>query len=103
MDFVRGKVLIKIGDKTYKAKVVVWTRKDGAMRLYDIVSMKKTKIEEAPEQKTKSTTEAIPQTESNGLGRRQGTPRVNNVSQGGENVNENSEGTHEFLILALPA
>jgi len=96
VEFARGTVLMKIGDNAYKAKVVVGTRKDGTMRLYDIVSMKKTKIEEREKQKTKSTTDAVLQTE--GLSRRQGTLRENNVQQVGEKVKSFSENEKINLV-----
>lgn len=43
-DFARGTVLIRIGSSDYSAEVVVGTKTNGTMLLYDILNLQKTKI-----------------------------------------------------------
>ena len=52
-DFARGSVLIRVGGSDYTADVVVGTRKNGSMILYDILNLQPTAIKE------KETTAAI--------------------------------------------
>lgn len=43
-DFARGNVLIRIGNNDYSAEVVVGTKTNGTMLLYDILNLQKTNI-----------------------------------------------------------
>lgn len=45
-DFARGSVLIRVGGNNYSADVVVGTRKNGSMILYDILNLQPTAITE---------------------------------------------------------
>lgn len=45
VEFARGNVLIKIGKNDYSAEVMVATRRDGTMLMYDVLNMEKTTIE----------------------------------------------------------
>lgn len=85
VEFARGTVLMKIGDNAYKAKVVVGTRKDGTLRLYDIVYMQKNAIQK----NENGTHHAVLQTE--GLSGRRDAYRNDNVSQVGKTVKVFSE------------
>ncbi len=53
-EFARGNVLLRIGNNDYTAEVVVGTRKNGKLRMYDILYLKPTQI------KQKKTSKAIP-------------------------------------------
>jgi len=44
MQFARGSVLLRIGKKDYEASVIVGTKKDGTMLLYDFLYLKPTRI-----------------------------------------------------------
>ena len=46
VDFARGNVLLRVGGNDYTADVVVGTRKNGAMLMYDILNLKPTTITE---------------------------------------------------------
>lgn len=41
-DFARGNVLLRVGGNDYSADVVVGTRKDGTMLMYDVLNLQKT-------------------------------------------------------------
>lgn len=85
VEFARGTVLMKIGDNAYKAKVVVGMRKDGTLRLYDIVYMQKTAIQK----NENGTHHAVLQTE--GLSGRRDAYRNDNVPQADKTVKGFSE------------
>ena len=44
-DFARGNVLLRVGGNDYSADVVVGTRKDGSMLMYDVLNLRKTSFE----------------------------------------------------------
>lgn len=54
IEFARGNVLLRVGNNDYTAEVVVGTRKNGQLRLYDVLYLTPTQI------KQKKTSKAIP-------------------------------------------
>lgn len=55
-DFARGNVLVRIGSSDYNAEVIVGTKRNGEMLLYDIVNLQKTEIKERKSTKPTSQT-----------------------------------------------
>lgn len=77
-DFARGNVLTRIGSSDYNAEVIVGTKRNGEMLLYDIVNLQKTEIKERKSTKPTSQTAVS----------RKGTlPNENSMLQNEENVN----------------
>ena len=77
-DFARGNVLMRIGSSDYNAEVIVGTKQNGEMLLYDIVNLQKTEIKERKSTKPTSQTAVS----------RKGTlPNENIMLQNKENVN----------------
>ena len=82
-DFARGEVLLRIGSNDYTADVVVGTRKDGTMILYDVLDLQPTAFTE------KETDAAITVNPSPGVGRSTASVSDTSISEKGENVNTN--------------
>ena len=80
-DFARGNVLLRVGGNDYTADVVVGTKKNGSMALYDVLNMQPTSFTE------KEADAAISTNPSPGAAR--STASVSNYSlrNSGENVN----------------
>ena len=62
-DFARGEVLLHVGENDYAANVIVGTRKDGSMLLYDVLNLRPTTFTK------KETDAAITVNPSPGVGR----------------------------------
>ncbi len=77
-DFARGTVLLRIGQNDYQADVIVGSKKNGDLLLYDVVNMQETAIDE----KKKRTVPPIQQESS-----RSGVLHNNSISTSGEKVN----------------
>ncbi len=82
-DFARGEVLLRVGSNDYTADVVVGTRKDGTMILYDVLDLQPTAFTE------KETDAAITVNPSPGVGRSTASVSDTSISEKGENVNTN--------------
>ncbi|MBR3862724.1 MAG: hypothetical protein IKM42_03605 [Clostridia bacterium] len=83
VDFARGKVLLRIGEHDYAADVVVGTRKNQKMRLYDVINLDPVTITK------KETSEAIPANPSPGTERK--TSPISDIS-----ITENAEKSNSF-------
>ena len=81
VDFAKGNVLIRVGANDYSATVIVGTRKNGTMLLYDIINLQKTTI------KQKKTVEAEPVNPSRGVERKTSTIFDSSISQKSQNSN----------------
>ena len=77
VDFARGNVLLRVGTRDYIADVVVGTRKNGSMMLYDVLNLQPTTIIE------KETSAAIAENPSPGTNR-------NTASVSGDSITEES-------------
>ena len=82
-DFARGDILLRIGNKSYTADVVVGTRENGSMLLYDVLNLHPASFTE------KKTDAAITVNPLPGVGRNTASVSTNSISSTGENVNEN--------------
>ena len=82
-DFARGEVLLRVGSNDYTADVVVGTRKNGTMILYDVLNLQPTSFTE------KETNAAISTNPSPGAARSTASVSDTSVSEKGENVNTN--------------
>lgn len=51
-DFARGDVLLRVRQNDYSADVIVATKEDGSMMLYDIINLKPTAIAEKTRRKS---------------------------------------------------
>ena len=85
VDFARGNVLIRVGNNDYIASVIVGTKKNGTMIMYDIIDLKRTTI------KTKEMVEAIPENPSRGAERKTSTISINNIHQTDEKINSSGK------------
>ena len=85
VDFAKGNVLIRVGANDYSATVIVGTRKNGTMLLYDIINLQKTTI------KQKKTVEAEPVNPSRGVERKTSTIFNNSISQKSQNSNSSDK------------
>ena len=74
-DFARGEVLLRVGGNDYTADVVVGTRRDGSMLLYDILNLRPTSFTE------KETDAAITVNPSPGAGRSTASVSAAKISQ----------------------
>ena len=80
-DFARGTVLLRVGTNDYTADVVVGTRKNGNMVLYDVLNLQ-------PDSFVKKETDAVKaENLSPGADRNTASVSESSVSQTGENVN----------------
>lgn len=80
-DFARGTVLLRVGANDYTADVVVGTRKNGNMVLYDVLNLQ-------PDSFVKKETDAVKaENPSPGADRNTASVSESSVSQTGENVN----------------
>ena len=80
-DFARGTVLLRVGTNDYTADVVVGTRKNGNMVLYDVLNLQ-------PDSFVKKETDAVKaENPSPGADRNTASVSESSVSQTGENVN----------------
>lgn len=59
-DFGRGTVLLSIGDREYRADVVIGKRRDGELLLYDITYMEETNIQKKKPQNSTSSRKSVP-------------------------------------------
>ena len=82
-DFARGEVLLRVGSNDYTADVVVGTRKNGTMILYDVLNLQPTSFTE------KETNAAISTNPSPGAARSTASVSDTSISEKGENVNTN--------------
>lgn len=83
IDFSRGDVLLRVGGNDYTAKVIVGSRGEGGLLLYDIINLTPTSIQEGTK-KVDAAYTGIAQKERHG---RQATPTDTSISETGENVN----------------
>lgn len=81
VDFARGNVLLRVGGHDYTADVVVGTRDNGSMVLYDVLNLQITSFTE------KETNAAITTNPSPGAGRSTASVSEFSISQTEENVN----------------
>ena len=81
VDFARGKVLLRVGWNDYTADVVVGTKKNGGMALYDVLNLQPTSFT------AKETDAAISTNPSPGAGRSTASVSDHSVRNSGENVN----------------
>lgn len=81
VDFARGNVLLRVGGHDYTADVVVGTRDNGSMVLYDVLNLQMTSFTE------KETGAAITTNPSPGAGRSTASVSEFSISQTEENVN----------------
>lgn len=79
-DFARGHVLLRVGGNDYAADVVVGTKKNGSMALYDVLNLQPTSFTE------KETDAAISTNPSPGAARSTASVSADNVTETGENV-----------------
>lgn len=80
-DFARGTVLLRVGANDYTADVVVGTRKNGNMVLYDVLNLQ-------PDSFVKKETDAVKaENPSPGADRSTASVSESSVPQNGENVN----------------
>ena len=80
-DFARGTVLLRVGTNDYTADVVVGTRKNGNMVLYDVLNLQ-------PDSFVKKETDAVKaENPSPGADRNTASVSESSVPQNGENVN----------------
>lgn len=77
-DFARGEVLLRVGGNDYTAEVVVGTRENGSMLLYDILNLQPTSFTE------KETDAAITVNPSPGVGRSTASVSANNIRRSGQ-------------------
>lgn len=77
VDFARGEVLLRIGGNDYTADVVVGTRKNGSMVLYDVLNLKPTSFKE------RETDAAISTNPSPGAARNTASVSNANIAQEG--------------------
>ena len=77
-DFARGEVLLRVGGNDYTAEVVVGTRENGSMLLYDILNLQPTSFTE------KETDAAITVNPSPGAGRSTASVSANNIRRSGQ-------------------
>lgn len=95
-DFARGEVLLRVGGNDYTAEVVVGTRENGSMLLYDILNLQPTSFTE------KETDAAITVNPSPGTGRNTAPVSGDSIRSSSENVNKQfsvSERTPEQKII----
>ena len=83
-DFARGEVLLRVGGHDYTADVVVGTRKDGSMLMYDVLNLRPASFTE------RETNAAITVNPSPGVGR--STASVSKSSVAGSAVSVKGEG-----------
>lgn len=81
VDFARGNVLLRVGENDYTADVVVGTKKNGSMALYDVLNLKPTSFTE------KEADAAISTNPSPGAARSTASVSENSIRQNGGNVN----------------
>jgi hypothetical protein len=81
VDFARGNVLLRVGGHDYTADVVVGTRDNGSMVLYDVLNLQMTSFTE------KETNAAITTNPSPGAGRSTASVSEFSIAQTEENVN----------------
>ena len=86
VDFSRGKVLLRIGRNDYQADVVVGTRKNGEMVLYDVLNLKNTAF------KKKETDAAISTNPSPGAARSTASVSNSNMPPSAGNSNTENSG-----------
>lgn len=80
-DFARGNVLLRVGGNDYTANVVVGTKKNGSMALYDVLNLQPTSFTE------KETDAAISTNPSPGAARSTASVSANSIFETGQNVN----------------
>lgn len=80
-DFARGNVLLRVGGNDYTANVVVGTKKNGSMALYDVLNLQPTSFTE------KETDAAISTNPSPGAARSTASVSANSISETGQDVN----------------
>lgn len=81
-DFARGEVLLRVGGNDYTADVVVGTRENGSMLMYDILNLQPTSFTE------KETDAAITVNPSPGVGRNTASISVESVAQNAPSVKQ---------------
>lgn len=98
-DFARGHVLLRVGGNDYAADVVVGTKKNGSMALYDVLNLQPTSFTE------KETDAAISTNPSPGAARSTASVSADNVTETGENVKRNlslkGQGANDALVEKL--
>lgn len=101
VDFARGNVLLRVGSQEYSADVVVGTRKNGTMMLYDVLNLLPTSFTE------KETNAAISTNPSPGAARSTASVSANNISDSEPKGNpQNKKRTAKWLQsvgLQLPS
>lgn len=80
-DFARGSVQLRIGERDYTADVVVGTRRNGTMLLYDIINLQPTRITQ------NETVAAISTNPSPGAARSTATVSTGSIRDNGGDVN----------------
>lgn len=81
-DFARGEVLLRVGGNDYTADVVVGTRENGSMLMYDILNLQPTSFTE------KETDAAITVNPSPGVGRNTASISAESVAQNAPSVKQ---------------
>lgn len=89
-DFARGNVLLRVGGNDYTANVVVGTKKNGSMALYDVLNLQPTSFTE------KETDAAISTNPSPGAARSTASVSANSISETGQDVNGKKDTTQEL-------
>lgn len=96
VDFARGNILLRVGGNDYTAEVVVGTKKNGSMLLYDILNLQPTSFT------AKETDAAIAENPSPGTNRSTASVSDSSLRNSGENVNSKfsvSEGKTQDELL----
>lgn len=85
VDFARGNVLLRVGSQDYSADVVVGTRKNGTMVLYDVLNLLPTSFTE------KETNAAISTNPSPGAARSTASVSTNSIADSGQESNSQNK------------
>ncbi len=96
VDFARGKVLIRVGNRDYSADVIAGTRKNGSIILYDIINLQTAYLQN----KTGAAKSTNP---SPGTARNTATVYEDMVAHGGDNVKQKLSFDDEDYLLAVRA
>ena len=92
-EFARGNVLMRVGSNDYSAEVIVGTKKDGSMLLYDIINLRPISISE--KNQMRGNTASVPE----GTSQQALAPDGDNISDRGPDVKQQYSLSEETVSM----
>ena len=95
IEFARGTVLLRVGKNDYSADIIVGTKKNNSLLLYDIINLNHISIEERSQMQGKA------DNEQNVQNQQMPASDNNSISDFAEKDNREKRKTHENILMGF--